>query len=85
MPGIDTFGLFVVPPDVFPPMPIIAISALAVIGGIIGAVSFSGSAIAFAKLQGLIKGSLRFGGQKYLTLVVLLAVNPPAPPPPSGR
>jgi len=51
----------------------IAISALAVIGGIIGAVSFSGSAIAFAKLQGLIKGSLRFGGQKYLTLVVLLA------------
>ena len=51
----------------------IAISTLAVIGGIIGAVSFSGSAIAFAKLQGLIKGSLRFGGQKYLTLVVLLA------------
>jgi NAD(P) transhydrogenase subunit beta len=51
----------------------IAISTLAVIGGIIGAVSFSGSAIAFAKLQGLIKGSLRFGGQKYLTLIVLLA------------
>src|ERR1700729_1032771 len=53
--------------------PSITISALAVIGGIIGAVSFSGSAIAFAKLQGLIKGSLRFGGQKYLTLIVLLA------------
>jgi NAD(P) transhydrogenase subunit beta len=51
----------------------IAISALAVVGGIIGAVSFSGSAIAFAKLQGLIKGSLRFGGQKILTLIVLLA------------
>ncbi len=51
----------------------IPISTLAVVGGIIGAVSFSGSAIAFAKLQGLIKGSLRFAGQKYLTLIVLLA------------
>jgi NAD(P) transhydrogenase subunit beta len=45
---------------------------LAVVGGIIGAVSFSGSAIAFGKLQGLIKGSLRFGGQKFLTLIVLV-------------
>jgi NAD(P) transhydrogenase subunit beta len=50
-----------------------AISTLAVVGGIIGAVSFSGSAIAFSKLQGLIKGSLRFGGQKFLTLIVLIA------------
>jgi NAD(P) transhydrogenase subunit beta len=49
-----------------------AISTLAVVGGIIGAVSFSGSAIAFGKLQGLIKGSLRFGGQKFLTLIVLV-------------
>jgi H+-translocating NAD(P) transhydrogenase subunit beta len=49
-----------------------AISTLAVVGGIIGAVSFSGSAIAFSKLQGLIKGSLRFSGQKFLTLIVLI-------------
>ena len=49
----------------------VSISTLAVVGGIIGAVSFSGSAIAFGKLQGLIHGSLRFGGQKFLTLIVL--------------
>jgi NAD(P) transhydrogenase subunit beta len=47
--------------------------AMAVIGGFIGSVSFSGSLIAFAKLQGLIKKSLRFGGQKILNLVILLA------------
>jgi NAD(P) transhydrogenase subunit beta len=45
--------------------------ALAVIGGIIGAVSFSGSLIAFGKLQGLIKKSWRFGGQQALNLVLL--------------
>jgi NAD(P) transhydrogenase subunit beta len=45
--------------------------ALAVIGGIIGAVSFSGSLIAFGKLQGLIKRSWRFGGQQVLNLVLL--------------
>ena len=50
----------------------VSISTLAVVGGIIGAVSFSGSAIAFGKLQGLIRGSLRFGGQKFITLIVLI-------------
>ena len=45
--------------------------ALAVIGGIIGAVSFSGSLIAFGKLQGLIKRSWRFGGQQVLNLILL--------------
>ncbi|MBV9345430.1 MAG: NAD(P)(+) transhydrogenase (Re/Si-specific) subunit beta [Gammaproteobacteria bacterium] len=48
-------------------------SALAVAGGLIGAVSFAGSAIAFGKLQGLIKRSLRFRGQQILNLLLLLA------------
>jgi NAD(P) transhydrogenase subunit beta len=50
-----------------------ASTTLAVAGGIIGAVSFSGSAIAFGKLQGLITRSLRFGGQQFLNLLLLLA------------
>jgi H+-translocating NAD(P) transhydrogenase subunit beta len=50
-----------------------AASVLAVVGGIIGAVSFSGSAIAFGKLQGLIKRSIRFGGQQALNLLLLVA------------
>jgi NAD(P) transhydrogenase subunit beta len=45
---------------------------VAAIGGFIGAVSFSGSLIAFAKLQGLITKSVRFGGQKFLNLAILL-------------
>jgi NAD(P) transhydrogenase subunit beta len=45
---------------------------IAAIGGFIGAVSFSGSLIAFAKLQGLITKSVRFGGQKFLNLAILL-------------
>jgi NAD(P) transhydrogenase subunit beta len=51
----------------------LAATALAVIGGIIGAVSFSGSLIAFGKLQGLIRRSLRFRGQQMLNLLVLAA------------
>ena len=46
--------------------------SLGVLGGIIGAVSFAGSLIAFAKLQGLIKRSIRFRGQNYVNLVVLV-------------
>jgi H+-translocating NAD(P) transhydrogenase subunit beta len=45
---------------------------IAAVGGFIGAVSFSGSLIAFAKLQGLITKSVRFGGQKFLNLAILL-------------
>ncbi len=49
-----------------------AIPTLAVAGGIIGAISFSGSAIAFGKLQGLINRSFRFSGQQFLNLLLLL-------------
>jgi NAD(P) transhydrogenase subunit beta len=45
---------------------------IAAVGGFIGAVSFSGSLIAFAKLQGLITKSVRFSGQKFVNLAVLL-------------
>ncbi|HSD68961.1 MAG TPA: NAD(P)(+) transhydrogenase (Re/Si-specific) subunit beta, partial [Woeseiaceae bacterium] len=48
-------------------------SILAVAGGMIGAVSFSGSLIAFGKLQGLIKKSMRFSGQQAVNLVLLAA------------
>ncbi|HEX7200278.1 MAG TPA: NAD(P)(+) transhydrogenase (Re/Si-specific) subunit beta, partial [Dongiaceae bacterium] len=50
-----------------------ASASLAVAGGIIGAVSFSGSLIAFGKLQGLITKSVRFGGQQILNLLFLAA------------
>ena len=46
--------------------------ALGVLGGIIGAVSFAGSLIAFGKLQGLIKRSIRFRGQNYANLAILV-------------
>ena len=50
-----------------------AFQLLAVTGGLIGAVSFSGSLIAFAKLQGLINRSFRFGGQQVFNMLLLLA------------
>jgi len=46
---------------------------LAVIGALIGSVAFSGSMIAFAKLQGLIKRSLVFPQQQVLNLAVFAA------------
>jgi NAD(P) transhydrogenase subunit beta len=48
-----------------------AVLALGVLGGIIGAVSFSGSLIAFGKLQGLIKRSFRFRGQNIVNMAIL--------------
>ncbi len=48
------------------------VMALAVSGALIGAVSFSGSLLAFAKLEGWLKRSLRFSGQNLLNLLVLL-------------
>jgi len=50
----------------------VSILTLAVLGGIIGAISFSGSLIAFGKLQGLIKRSFRFGGQQILNVLILV-------------
>jgi NAD(P) transhydrogenase subunit beta len=48
--------------------------ALGVLGGIIGAVSFSGSLVAFGKLQGLIKRSFRFRGQNKVNMAILALV-----------
>ena len=43
---------------------------LAVVGAMIGSVAFSGSMVAFAKLQGLMKRSLVFNGQQLFNLLV---------------
>ena len=45
---------------------------LALLGALIGSVSFSGSIIAFAKLQGLMKRPLRFAFQHQINLVVFI-------------
>ncbi len=47
------------------------VTALATAGAFIGAVSFSGSLIAFGKLQGLIKRSFRFKGQQFVNLLIV--------------
>ncbi len=44
--------------------------ALAVLGALIGTVAFSGSAIAFGKLQGLIRKAFRYSGQQKVNLVL---------------
>jgi len=49
-----------------------ATGSLAVVGGLIGAVSFAGSIIAFLKLQGLMRPRpITFPGQKVLNMAVL--------------
>ena len=47
------------------------VTGLATAGAFIGAVSFSGSLIAFGKLQGLIKRSFRFKGQQFVNLLIV--------------
>jgi NAD(P) transhydrogenase subunit beta len=54
------------------PLPVDVV-VLAVLGAIIGMVAFSGSLIAFAKLQGLIKRSFVFPGQNVLNMAMLAA------------
>jgi NAD(P) transhydrogenase subunit beta len=51
------------------------LTILAVLGGFIGAVSFSGSFIAFTKLQGFKSTTIRFKGQNLVNLAILLAVG----------
>ncbi|MBX6420158.1 MAG: NAD(P)(+) transhydrogenase (Re/Si-specific) subunit beta [Nevskia sp.] len=46
---------------------------LALLGALIGGVSFSGSLVAWAKLEGKMQKSIRFSGQKILNALVLLA------------
>jgi len=47
---------------------------LAVLGGFIGAVSFSGSLIAFAKLQGFKNTTFRFQGQQIINILILVGI-----------
>jgi NAD(P) transhydrogenase subunit beta len=49
----------------------VTVGLLAVLGGIIGAVSFSGSLIAWGKLDGKINKSFRFRGQQLVNLLLL--------------
>ncbi|NNL99656.1 MAG: NAD(P)(+) transhydrogenase (Re/Si-specific) subunit beta, partial [Gammaproteobacteria bacterium] len=46
---------------------------LALLGALIGSVSFSGSLIAFAKLQGWMRRPMRFPGQQYFNSAVFIA------------
>jgi NAD(P) transhydrogenase subunit beta len=48
----------------------IAATLLAIIGALIGAVSFSGSCIAFAKLQGILRRTVRLPGQNAVNVVL---------------
>ena len=52
----------------------LTIQVLAVLGAVIGSVSFSGSAIAFAKLQGLMKKTLRLPLHQIINIGLFLAV-----------
>jgi len=47
---------------------------LAVVGALIGTIAFSGSLIAFAKLQGIMKKVYRFRGQQLLNALLFLAL-----------
>ena len=48
----------------------VAVTALATLGALIGAVSFSGSCIAFAKLQGILRKTIRLPKQNMLNIIL---------------
>ena len=52
----------------------LTIQILAVLGAVIGAVSFSGSAVAFAKLQGIMKKTLRLPMHQIINIGLFVAV-----------
>ena len=52
----------------------LVVQVLAVLGALIGAVSFSGSAIAFAKLQGLMNKTLRLPAHQIINIGLFIAV-----------
>ena len=52
----------------------LVVQVLAVLGAVIGAVSFSGSAIAFAKLQGLMKKTLRLPLHQFINIGLAVTV-----------
>jgi NAD(P) transhydrogenase subunit beta len=57
-----------------PGRPKVDISTAIVLSGLIGAISFSGSMVAFAKLQELIRGRpITYPGQKFVNLALLAA------------
>lgn len=53
--------------------PSVYLHALAVLGAIIGTVAFSGSLVAFLKLQGIMKGVIRFKGIQAVNASIFLA------------
>jgi len=52
----------------------ITVQVLAVLGAVIGAVSFSGSAVAFAKLQGIMKKTLRLPAHQLMNIAIFAGV-----------
>ena len=52
----------------------LTVQVLAVLGAVIGAVSFSGSAVAFAKLQGIMKKTLRLPLHQVMNIALFIAV-----------
>jgi len=52
----------------------LTIQVLAVLGAVIGAISFSGSAVAFAKLQGIMKKTLRLPMHQMINIILFVAV-----------